>query len=197
MFLCLMARNEIPRPLLRWLEDFHSRPIATLLLCFRLDASFAALSLLPTGLSGSAASPPSLPQLRAARRQSAFGPLLPLSRVSPESWRPSRRWSLSSGKAVAVPCGDDLVSSFAVDPHCPTAWRKLAWVTARAILAHSPANPFKYSFSLPAPSNRLFFRHFPLYGPICLPLQRPLQKNLLFDTPHIPPSKTLANYSVF
>ena len=75
-----------PGPLLGRLKDSHPCSIATLLLRFRLGASLAASSLLPAGLSRSAAPPPS-PQLSVAQHQLAFSPLLPLSQVSPESWR--------------------------------------------------------------------------------------------------------------
>ena len=39
----------------------------------------------------------------------------------------------------------------------------------------SPANPFKYSFSLPLPSNTLFCRHFP-------PFKDPYKQSSLFHT---------------
>ena len=82
-----------------------------------------------------------------------------------------------------------------------TARRKLAWVMARAILVHSPVNPFKYSFSLPAPSNTL------CYFAVISPPSKTLTKKLTFrhSQPHLPhlwaylppPSKTLTKISTF
>ena len=112
MFPCLMARNEIPSPILGRVENSHPRSIVTLLPRFRLGASLAASSLLPAG-------PLCFPI-----------PHLRLNTVLPSVDLPSDLCFFVRGRplspvarpdggapplvAVGVPCGDHLVVSLLI-----------------------------------------------------------------------------------
>ena len=123
-FPCLMTRNEIPGPLLRWLADFHPRSIATISSPFDL-----ALLLVPRPSFLQSCLVPSSRHLRLSLELPStslpLGPCFPLRECPP---RPVARpvKDVFVRVVAAASCGDHLAASLlTLNPHCPYAFSKV------------------------------------------------------------------------